>query len=148
MLLHIYVVDNSGMPVYARCVGHDTCPLGSVDTIAISGLLTALVNFADEIGGETIDEITMQKTKFLIRTEPKFFTTFQLGSGKNIKKHQKSIYLLSIFIKTIYLESAPTNIKEREKLKQKIDKFLDETGLLTESIPERIKTYISKIFKE
>ena len=150
MIQHIYIVDTSGTPIYARCIGHDVCSLGEFNSLSVSGLLTALNNMAKELGGESLQAIHMKKAKFLLKTEPKFFIAFQLESEDKIKKYQKDLIGFSSFVQTIYPESAPFGEKDRLKIIPAIDKFLDESGILTEpkGLLGRVKSVSSKILKK
>nr|MDO8079174.1 hypothetical protein [Candidatus Freyarchaeota archaeon] len=150
MILHIYVVDISGVPVYAHCVGHDACQLEQFDELSVSGLLTALNTFAKDLGmgGGDLQAIHMYKSKFLLKTESKFFIAFHVESGDKIEKYRKAINSVSSFIQSIY-PSAPFSEKDRLKIVPQIENFLDESGLLTKTrgLLERIKS-ASKSQKE
>lgn len=149
MIQHIYVVDNSGVPMFVRCVGHDACPLGQFDSVAASGLLTALNNFANELGGGGLQEVHMQRAKFLLKTDKEFFVVFQMESGDKTGKYQKSITNLSSFVQSVYSEFAPFSKEERLKLIPRIESILDESGVLTEKgLLQKIKSFASKLFKK
>ncbi len=150
MIKHIYVVDVSGFPVYVRCVGHDMCPLGRFDTIAVSGLLAALNNLSRDVGGGGLQVVSMEKAKFLLKSEPNFFIAFQVDHDDKVGKYQKDLNSLSNFILTVYSKSAPNSDKDRLKIIPKIESFIDESGLLTETqgLLGRIKSASSKILKK
>jgi hypothetical protein len=150
MIQHIYIVDTSGMPLYARCIGHDICQLGEFNSLSVSGLLSALNSLAKELGGESLQAIHMKKAKFLLKTEPNFFIAFQLESDDKIKKYQKSLINFSSFIQTIYPKSTPFNEKDKLKIVPEIDKFLDESDILTEpqGLLGKVKSVSSKLLKK
>ena len=133
MLQHIFVVDNSGIPVYARCIGHK-CALGNLDSLAVSGLLTALNTFAKEIGVGTLQAINMEKAKFILKTEGRYFTTFQIESQDKSKEYQKDLLDFSEFLKTIYLAGTPVGKPERIRIATEVERFIAEHELTKEKI--------------
>lgn len=149
MIQHIYVVDVSGVPIYASCVGHEVCPLSEFDTIAVSGLLTALNNLAKEMGGGDLQAIHMQKAKFILKAGTKFFIVFQVEPEEKIGKYQRGLENFSTFIQSIYPNSEPFDKKYRIKMIPEIENFLNESNILVEKdLIKKIKSFPLKIFKK
>ncbi|MEM2135302.1 MAG: roadblock/LC7 domain-containing protein [Candidatus Jordarchaeaceae archaeon] len=146
MIKHIFIVDISGMPIYARCVGHDACHLEKLDSLSVSGLLTALNNLAREFGGEDLQAIHMEKGKFLLATKNNFFVAFQIESNDELKKYQKHIDGLTNFVQSIYPKSTPPNKEDVLKIVSEVENFLKKSGLL-EGQQDLLGKFKSKLFK-
>ncbi|MEM2985126.1 MAG: roadblock/LC7 domain-containing protein [Candidatus Jordarchaeaceae archaeon] len=146
MIKHIFIVDISGTPIYARCVGHDACHLEKLDSLSVSGLLTALNSLAREFGGEDLQAIHMEKGKFLLATKNNFFVAFQIESNDELKKYQKHIDGLTNFVQSIYPKSTPPNKEDVLKIVSEVENFLKKSGLL-EGQQDLLGKFKSKLFK-
>lgn len=146
MIKHIFIVDLSGTPIYARCIGHDACHLEKLDSLSVSGLLTALNNLAKEFGGEDLQAIHMEKGKFLLATKNNFFIAFQIESNDELKKYQKHIDELTNFVQSIYPKYTPPNKDDVLKIVSEVENFLKKSGLL-EGQQDLLGKFKSKLFK-
>ncbi len=146
MIKHIFIIDINGTPIYARCVGHDACQLEKLDSLSVSGLLTALNNLAREVGGEDLQAIHMERGKFLLVTRNNFFVAFQIESHDELKKYQKYIDGLTNFVQSIYPKSNPSNKEDALKIVSEIENFLEKSGLLGRQ-RDLLGKFKSKIFK-
>lgn len=146
MIRHIFIVDISGTPIYARCVGHDACHLEKFDSLSVSGLLTALNNLATEFGGEDLQAIHMEKGKFLLATKNNFFIALQIESNDELKKYQKYINGLTNFVQSIYPQSTPPSKDDVFKIVSEVENFLEKSGLLGGQ-QDLLGKFKSKLFK-
>ncbi len=146
MIRHIFIVDISGTPIYARCVGHDACHLEKFDSLSVSGLLTALNSLAREFGGEDLQAVHMEKGKFLLATKNNFFIALQIESNDELKKYQKYIDGLTNFVQSIYPQSTPPNKGDVLKIVSEVENFLEKSGLLGGQ-QDLLGKFKSKLFK-
>ena len=145
MIQHVFVVDASGTPVYARCIGH-VCPLGNVDELAVSSLLTALNNFAKQIGAGYMQSLKLENANFVIKNSENFFVVVQVADEKHVKKIQGFMESLAKFIEKNYPDPDLVGFDDvRLTLVSNIEKFLAENkiGLRTEKkgILSRLKRF-------
>ena len=145
MIQHIFVVDNSGIPVFSRCIMH-TCSLGQLDAFAVSGLLTALKSFAKEIGVGDINAIDVAESKLLIRNEEKFFSTFQLDLNDKMPKFETQLLQFSGYLSTIYPSTPPIDQQSRNIIVNHIEKYLADNLILEHSgIFSKLKAFLRRL---
>jgi hypothetical protein len=143
---HIFIVDRSGIPVYSRCIQH-TCQLGQLDSFAVSGLLTALTNFAKEIGVGNLTAINVENSQLVIRNEEKFFATFQLELQDTLENYKIDLAKFSAFLNRIYPDTPPSSKEDRLRIITQVEEFLSKNRMLEKKgVFGKIKSYFSKLF--
>ncbi len=145
MLQHVFVVDESGIPVYSRCIMH-SCALGQLDAFAVSGLLTALNNFAKEIGVGDITSINVANSKLLMKNQKRYFATFQLGLQDDDNIYRTHLSEFGTFLNDIYPTSTPVSDELRSPIVQSIEDYLANHKYETPSTwGAKIRSFFSRL---
>ena len=145
IIQHVFVVDNSGLPIYSRCILH-TCPLGQLDVFAVSGLLTALKAFAKEIGVGEINSIDVPDSKLIMRNEKQFFCTFQIEAQDNSDRYQSSLLKFSSDLLDVYPITAPVEEESRNNIVTHIERYLAKQNYFQRrSIIDRLRAFLKKL---
>ena len=92
MIYAFWLIDINGLPIINRTYHKFT-----MDSVLFSGLLTAIFNFAQEVGGESLREVLMGNSKLLLGLYPEgLLVVLAVSPNDNSSKFEPLINALLI----------------------------------------------------